>query len=711
MDSGRKILHQNRKEVLVDNQSWTGVQTVIFRTDALPNIGEINFWVVTNFKDYIYRDSGTQKKNKKNNTVEWSLELDLAKLLNQKITPGTQYVYLFSYPEGDISSPTYQLNKSLLEQNVPGFKNNRIDNVDIEAKLFDSLSSGYGSFIIRLRIDSTVDSPITEGKSASLSASLQNPSNKFDIGNVEFDWKADSGKCDIGSDTKSATWHSDGVSPGLHSVHVTAKLRDSGDVIGADNVDITVEPRPLSRDDTIAVTMRRTATQKTKDQALWMMVRNSTKAISFSSYKDFTDAVMCDNESDNKLRGHKEYKGASSKGTPFPFIDAYRRLKVASEVFLMTHCGVKYADHEFDQYEESARLGYAVNKGDFDRLWNDYLEPLQDGDKKTVLPYLNLVRHKLDEYPIKQDGVDATNVTNCYGILQTKLSNPCLLELIWSYWHEESMLAQAMNMISLRFQNRKGLGERDPLANMDIDPLRPLGNLLWGYIQDQQHRLSVVRRAYEYDHQYGLTLLGKAVPSLRSADSRSKFLEGLHNLLHVCAGFYERDDDTTVIADGFPVLNALKEVHMLLAQGAHNQFGDLPSTARMEMLMDMWILARPEMREFLNSRIMIPYEEPWMDRLDVMKKLQGWTDVSVTNFHKLAVFGEQLLLSIRYGNWIEVDDQTQAANWARYWRPEVQGYLHNYRSVTGVDLNMEPVNSVLPGLHLQKRLAMQGARM
>ena len=66
--------------------------------------------------------------------------------------------------------------------------------------------------------------------------------------------------------------------------------------------------------------------------------------------------------------------------------------------------------------------------------------------------------------------------------------------------------------------------------------------------------------------------------------------------------FFKEDDDTTVIADGFPVLNALKEVHLLLAQGAHNQFGDLPWTARAEMLIQQWLLARPEMREFLGGR-------------------------------------------------------------------------------------------------------------
>ena len=136
---------------------------------------------------------------------------------------------------------------------------------------------------------------------------------------------------------------------------------------------------------------------------------------------------------------------------------------------------------------------------------------------------------------------------------------------------------------------------------------------------------------------------------MRPPTRRSQFLEAFHNLLQLCTMFYKQDDDTTVIADAFPVLNALKEVHLILSQGAHNQFGDLPSTARIEMLMQQWILARPEFREFLPTRIMVAYPEPWMDRVDAMKKLQGWTDTSVLHFRNLAVFGEQMLLSIRYG--------------------------------------------------------------
>ena len=141
-----------------------------------------------------------------------------------------------------------------------------------------------------------------------------------------------------------------------------------------------------------------------------------------------------------------------------------------------------------------------------------------------------------------------------------------------------------------------------------------------------------------------------------------------------------------MIADGFPVLNALRETHLMLAEGAHNQFGDLPSTARAEMLIMQWLLARPEMRDFLGGRTMVPYEEDWMDRVDTMKPMQGWTDVSVTHFRDMGVFGEQILLSIRYGNWSVVNDPQQAANWARYWRPEIQRYTHAYRSATGVDL-------------------------
>jgi hypothetical protein len=313
---------------------------------------------------------------------------------------------------------------------------------------------------------------------------------------------------------------------------------------------------------------------------------------------------------------------------------------------------------------------------------------------------------------IPLDEKDKLNGT-CYGILRDKLASPCLLELIWSYWHEEAMLVQSLNAVSLRFQNRKQPGKvKDPLGNMAIAPLLPLNNLLWGDVQDEQHRLTVLRRAYEYDHHYGITLQGKAVPSVEGADSRSNFLEAFHSLLYRATVFYKQFDDLTVKADGFPVLNGLREVHFILSEGMHNQYGDLPWVARVEMLMQQWMLSRPEFREFLPSRTMVAYPEPWMGPLSTMNSLQGWTGNSPINFNSLGVYGEDLLLSIRFGNWNDPNlNADNAANWATFWRNEIQGYIHAYRTVTGVDLSMPhpqtgKIDAQQPAVHLQRRAKM-----
>lgn len=459
-------------------------------------------------------------------------------------------------------------------------------------------------------------------------------------------------------------------------------------------------PQPMSGN--IGVTLRRTAANPTKDQALWVAIRNRTRAISFSGsgYKDFIDRVLCKRDQVNPfvpvLTRQLEELGSNVYG-----VGAYELLKTATQVFLLLECGVAINekgsnsdDVIFEPQEEANRLGEVVSLKEIQDRLTAYL----GGGR---LPYINRIIKSV--FP-----GDIVGNVHCYGVLTSKGEGPCLIELIWNYWHEEGMLVQTMNAISRRFQNVRGPGDRDPLAHLEIDPLRPLNNLLWGYIQDEQHRLTVRRRTYEYDHHYGLTLYGKAAPTLRSADSRSKFLEGFHNLLHLCSVFFKEDNDTTVIADGFPLLNALKEVHLLLAQGAHNQFGDLPWTAREEMLIQEWLLARPEMRDFLQSRPMVPYKEAWMGQVDTMKTLQGWTDVTVTHFRDLGVFGEQILLSIRYGDWIDINFEDSAKNWARYWRPEIQGYLHAYRAATGVDLtNPDAVDYTKPAVHLQKRLLAQ----
>lgn len=487
------------------------------------------------------------------------------------------------------------------------------------------------------------------------------------------------------------------------------------------------------------VSLQRPERRLTPDHPLWTAIRNRTVAISFANYSNFVDRLLCETDDQGAaVCGDQATNAASAKKLGSPSIearkndllampsiygvDAYQLLKVATQAFLLFEAGVaikrpraandgKEVGQGADAVPgEETRTGEAFTYNELEQKLTTYLEQSLGGatGPKGLL-YLKRISDALLDTETPEQGLPY-----CLDVMRHRFTCPSLLELIWSYWHEEGMLVQTMNAICMRFQNRRGPLERDPLANLEIDPLRPLNNILWGYIQDEFNRLTVPRRAYEYDHHYGLKMIGKAVPELRSADSRSKFIEAFHNLLYRASVFYRSDADTTVIADGFPLLNSLREVHLLLAEGAHNQFGDLPWTSRAEMLLSQWILARPEMREFLRGRAMVPYQESWMGQVDTMKKLQGWTDTTITHFRNLAVYGEQVLLSVRYGDWIDINDQEHAKTWARYWRPEIQGYIHAYLSASGVDLSAEitdtrraAIRYVQPSVLLRDRLAAQ----
>jgi hypothetical protein len=483
--------------------------------------------------------------------------------------------------------------------------------------------------------------------------------------------------------------------------------------------DFTFKAPDINRiEGSISTSLKRSASFETSDIALWSMIRRGSNAVSFDRYMEFMNWIFCGGSGSSVPKGSdKDLSFVNDRRfLPFTDTDAYRNIKAATEAFLMANaCVVVGNGDEIDYISDYVAIDPA-DLTDPATLFDKYV------GKERVLPYLAVIHAKLQDQGIKKKGlgdVDLSKpgdpISTCYGVLCEKLRCPCLNELIWSYWNEEGMLVQTMNVITRRFQNMRGPLANDPLANFEIDPLRPLNNLIWGWVQDEQHRLSVVRRNYEYDHHYGLRLAGKAVDNIRTADSRSKFLESFHTLLSTLAAFYKRDDDTTMVADGFPVLNALKEAHLILTQGAHNQFGDLPTTARIEMLMQQWILARPEFREFIPTRIMVAYPEPWMDRVEAMKKLQGWTDTSILHFRNLAIFGEQIILGVRWGNWNSIFEPVYAVNWARYWRPQVQGYLHAYRAVTGVDLSVDITNAridaTMPSVHLVKRLSEQRQRV
>ncbi|MEE9098960.1 hypothetical protein [Pseudomonas nitroreducens] len=488
------------------------------------------------------------------------------------------------------------------------------------------------------------------------------------------------------------------------------------------------------------ITLQRTTRPLTGDVALWLMIKMNADNLSWENYTAQLELLFGSDSGAGREMLESAQHLSRRRFLPFTDTDAYRALKVATEAFVVTWGGVVPDKRNIHSVAElirkdatairlaSERLGIDISQ---DALVETMASQYFGTSSPPTIPYLTRVVEGLrgtDAEPPVQAALDeAWNSPDrrenlfcgetCLWLAHlnqdysAKLTRPPLIELIWSYWMEEMQLVQTMNAISRRFQNVSS-GPRDPLAQFELDAVRPLNNVIWGWVQDEQHRLPIERRAAEYQHEYGFRLFGRAVPSTQAADVRSKFLAAFHTLLNQCVPFFRQTDDTTVVPDGFPLLNALREVHLILSEGAHNQFRDLPSTSRIEMMMQQWILARPEMREFLPRRAMIAYPEPWMHSVESMRKLQGWGDSNTYQFWQLATTGEQIVSSIRWGNWNAINDPNNAANWAMFFRPEIQTYIHSYRAVTGIDVSAEPVDVQVPGIHLLRRLhARQGMKV
>lgn len=452
----------------------------------------------------------------------------------------------------------------------------------------------------------------------------------------------------------------------------TPKLHQT-DVVVA-NVPIAVLAASVPQVPTQTVALVAGDPPQSEDEVLWSFIRELTQQLRFEEFHEFVQP---------KLTG---LSGPEWFGT-----DAYRRLFRAAETF------VEAAADPLRAIERKRLLKHEISESTVTGgLARSYVSSERDD---LAQPFLRFAA----DVPVRNGPVIGRAGTAA-AAAQFPLPNVPFVELIWNYWHEEGGLVQTMNHILARFQNRR-IGPRyDALARFDLNPLLPLRNMLWGFTEDEQSRLTVRRRAAEYMVQYGLPLVGRAVPPAHTmVDRRTQFLEGFHSLLHAAHEFFKERDDKTVDADAFPLLSSLREVHLVMAHGAHNQFADLPLVARAEMLTMQWILAQPEMREFLGGPTMVPYEEDWMDRVDTMKNIQGWPEASITHFFELAVHGEQILLSIRHGRWNESSrTREDASNWALTWRNEIQRYIHAYRTVTGVDL-ATTVDATMPSVLLARR--------
>ena len=95
---------------------------------------------------------------------------------------------------------------------------------------------------------------------------------------------------------------------------------------------------------TVQVTMDRTNIPPTPDQALWVVIRNSSNALGYQNYASFIEPIMAGlgrKAPQLSLRASEEFRHIDRR-VQLTFQDAepYRLLKVATEVFMMANAGV-----------------------------------------------------------------------------------------------------------------------------------------------------------------------------------------------------------------------------------------------------------------------------------------------------------------------------------------------------------------------------------
>jgi hypothetical protein len=248
-------------------------------------------------------------------------------------------------------------------------------------------------------------------------------------------------------------------------------------------------------------------------ERIFKAIRAHTELIGFERYRAFVERAAPWVYHGGHGKGHGYGKGAAKKlfgdtvavqqqyfrpgvgddcdlGPFIPGMDAYAALKLTTEIFLLLNCGI-CPPFELPEAEPGSESlpSQVFNAGDSDDDLEQLVRRLSQFLGTDRESYIRaLIRNVFGESGLSEKNIFKSDVPVAVGF------GPCLLELIWSYWHEEGMLAQTINAVTLRFQNVRRPG-RDPLAELEIDPLRPLSGFLWGYIQDEPHRLSVARRA------------------------------------------------------------------------------------------------------------------------------------------------------------------------------------------------------------------------
>ncbi len=269
----------------------------------------------------------------------------------------------------------------------------------------------------------------------------------------------------------------------------------------------------------IPVTIAARAPVDTEYGELNSLIRHQIQANSFAEYQRFMDRLAegaphlaYDPQAVQEL-GKQGERLAGLGLHKIHGVAAYEVLSLATSVWLLTRCGPMCEDFDLEAHpnavgafatSDAARWGISVDA--LKQRITDYLGSFDTA--KAATPYLDLI--------VEQLIPSLKHMPRLNRLYKSRWECPSMIELIWSYWHEEGMQCQTMNAIALRFQNRRSRPGRDPLADLEIDPLRPLSNLLWGWLEASYKRL-IQRYIYAYKAVTGVDLTLEPVNSVMPA--------------------------------------------------------------------------------------------------------------------------------------------------------------------------------------------------
>lgn len=301
-----------------------------------------------------------------------------------------------------------------------------------------------------------------------------------------------------------------------------------------------------------------------------------------------------------------------------------------------------------------------------------------------------------------------------FGLLQSHFHNiegeldPFAIELIYNYWLEEGYTIATMRAIIERFKNLPGK-RTQKLMHLTINPLYNISTALNTVVRMQRsgELMPMDDRNREYQNHYGYSL--SCYKNIQVLDTRSKFQAAFSKLLSTSMRYYRQAEDNTITPDAYPVLLCLQELNIILAEGSVNQSVEMTLDARAELRIYQNILANDNIGEFLRHRPVVPYADPWMGRVDAMKSIQRWSDISIRIYNDLAENGESILLSVRLLDWNNDMVTDDAITWLGIYENQIKTYVNRYQSVTGVNLSADgPKNDqragVMPGILIRQQM-------